>query len=81
MLADEATGLARRPGGCARPLSDQRERGRRQWREAGLRSVAYYRRDRPDRDGDSVVREHPAEGAEPALSDGALQSSRQRTCQ
>ena len=91
MLADEATGPS---GGSARPLPedpqrrpvppllpDRRERGRRQWREAGLRSMAYYHRDRPGRDGEAAVREHPAERAEPRTARDAPQPSRQSTCQ
>lgn len=56
------------------------DRGLRQWREAGMRSASYYRRDRPGREGGPVICEHPAEAAEP--DEGApCYSARRSTCQ
>lgn len=55
------------------------ERGTRQWREAGFRSASYYRRDRPGREGQPAICEHPTEPEEGA--EACPYSARQSTCQ
>ncbi len=65
---DQGVATARRPARVPAPAEtpppEHRERGRRQWRESGLRSVSYYHRDRPGRQGEPAVLEHPCEPAE-----------------
>ena len=62
------------------PREARGERALRQWREAGMRSASYYRRDRPGREGGPVICEHPTEAAEPDES-ASRYSARQSTCQ